>query len=167
MVRKKYVLTGFLLLFLLGCIKVNEYGIPERISSKKALNIPDTIYNKIDTLSLYKSVNYKIRGEFFKNNQVAIIRFYSKGKLNYFIGNETINIEYFNPKRGKQGSYYIKKNKILMNVYSSGEGFGFGSKGELSFNNDTIIYKEDENHYEYYVKMKNIPLEWLDYEPDW
>lgn len=162
--------------FILSCIalnscriKVNEYGQPERIVVSKDPNIPDSIYREIDTLTLYKSVGYKLGNRIWEPKQQAYIRFFSKGKFVYSHGSEIeLSKEYFRPARGKQGKYEInKKGQLTFTLITSGEGYGYSYKGPLKIKGDSLILEVEKNYFDYFIKEQVIDSSWLDWQPDW
>lgn len=164
--RLKFIIFILSFISLSSCrTKVNKYGIPERIIYKSKIANNDTIYKLIDTLVLYKMVKVEINKENFSPSIQTIIRFYKGGKILYFVGDQELNKNYFKIEKGKQGTYYIKKNKIYFNIYSAGEGFGFLEKGHITILNDTLTLNGSKMK-KHFKKIKNIPIEWLDFKPD-
>lgn len=150
-------------------IPLNEYGNPVRIKEKKYYPVPDSLYKHIDTLALYKLTHYELGGSTFTPKQQAIFRFFSKGKLIYYFGNDTLERNYFIPAKGQQGRYYVKNNKIFIIIYTAGEGFGHSSKSELYFYEKFMkeIDSHSRTYIRHYIKMKEVPIDWLEWQPDW
>ena len=165
-----------LCVFLKSCrVQVNQYGQPLRVEHKKLLKkndfliIPDSLYQKIDTLTLYKFVGYKFGSKMYKPNFLAFIRIFSDGKLVYSHGDKELSKEYFRPARGKQGAYFLnKKKQLTYSLVTSGEGYGYTYRGLLEVKNDSLIkVVEKDNYIEYYKKIDNLDLDWLNWQPDW
>lgn len=158
-----------LCVFLKSCrTHVNQYGQPLRVKSAKPLNVPDSLYQKIDTLALYKFVGYKLGNKMYKPNHLAFIRFFSSGKFVYSHGDKELSKEYFRPARGKQGSYFInKRGELIYTLITSGEGYGYTYRGLLEVENDSLIKQVEKNHVEYYRKINDLDKEWLDWQADW
>ena len=145
--RLKFIIFILSFISLSSCrTKVNKYGIPERIIYKSKIANNDTIYKLIDTLVLYKMVKVEINKENFSPSIQTIIRFYKGGKFLYFVGDQELNKNYFN-------------------IYSAGEGFGFLEKGHITILNDTLTLNGSKMK-KHFKKIKNIPIEWLDFKPD-
>lgn len=140
----------------------NEYHIMTRIKDDKILNLPDSIYRNLDTLALYKQVKYKSIGDFFTPKEDEFIRFYGKGKLISYCSRIPLSKEYFRPARGIQGSYFVKKDKLQCSFYN----YPYGASGVISFKKDTLINEVNQVTY-FYVKLKNLEPEWLNWQPDW
>lgn len=147
-----------------SCHKVqfNEYHILTRIKDDKITKIPDSIYRNLDTLALYKKVKYKITGDFFTPKEDDYIRFYGKGKLISYCSRIPLSKEYFRPARGVQGNYFVKKNKLQCSFYN----YPYGASGIIFFKKDTLINEVNRVTY-FYVKLKNVDPEWLNWKPDW
>jgi hypothetical protein len=133
-----------------------------RIKEDKILNLPDSIYKNIDTLAYYKNVKYKSIGDFFIPEEDNYIRFFSKGKLISYTSRIPLGKEYFRTARGLQGKYFVKNKKLYCLIYN----YPYGASGILLFKNDTLTY-ECKNISYYYVKVKNVSPEWLEWQPDW
>lgn len=143
-------------------MQFNEYHILARFKDDKYIKIPDSIYKNLDTLTLYKKVKYKITGDFFTPKEDEFIRFYDKGKFISYCSRISLSKEYFRPERGLQGKYFVENSKLLFSIYN----YPYGASGIIFFRKDTLI--TEVNHITYfYVKVKDVDPEWLDWKPDW
>ena len=144
-----------LCIFLKSCrIPLNQYGQPLRIEHKKLLkkndflNIPDSLYQKIDTLTLYKFIGYKLGNKAYRPNYLAFIRFFSNGKFIFSYGDKELSKEYFRPARGKQGAYFLnKKKQLTYSLVTSGEGSGYTYRGFLEAKNDSLVKVVEKDSY--------------------
>lgn len=164
----KLILFAFVLSLFCSCYKVqyNEYHVPARIIDNKKLNTPDSIYKALDTLALYQLIKYKTIGDFFIPKEDSFIRFYSKGKLISYASRIALSKEYFRPARGLQGTYFVKKKKTYCTFYNGGGVAGGGGAGVMNFKKDTLIILVKNVEY-YYLKVKNVDPDWIDWQPDW
>lgn len=174
----------FCIVLLFSCkVRKNEYGIPRTNLKYKKLNLSEEVFNKIDTLSVYKRIGYYY-GSVNTVNEInyldsrwypdtlsgeKYLRFYENGKISYFFirKQDLVNRECFNPKRGKMGRYYFKRNHIFVQIYSYGEGFGHLSNSKTIIKKDTL-FMINGNYHKVLIKEKNIPKKWLEnWQPDW
>ncbi len=143
-------------------VQFNEYGVLKRFKDEKIIKIPDSVYQNLDTLTLYKRIKYKSVGDFFTPKEDSFLRFYGKGKIISYRSQIPLSREYFRPERGIQGSYFVKKNKLHCSFYN----YPYGASGIIFFKKDTLINEVNRVTY-FYVKLKNVDPEWLNWKPDW
>ena len=184
MVKIKFILSLLALIFCTSCA-CDHYltelnGLRSKRLYKKYINKkidPETI--SLKTNILYKSIDYKYEEEtkifteikdsvLLKND--IFLNFFKNGTYYIFSikKNGILSKKDLNPKKG-DFSYVIKKNKknVFMG-YSTVDCGGF-SKKDYKIKGDTLMISAGSNKgyrtWYYYIK-KEIPKDWLDWEPD-
>lgn len=124
-----------------SCSTKNEYGYLRVKSSrfKNMTNIDSTVYNLIDTNSIYKL----IRREYNNASGTMVdqyYKFFPHGKVGlYYSSNQNFQNKILESKKGLMGYYNFYDNKIIAKFYyKSWHGNGFKTD-TLKVKKDTLV----------------------------
>lgn len=184
MVNVKH-LVSFLLLILFSSCACDHYltemnGLRSKRLYKKYLKRkvnPEKL--NLKTTLLYKNIDYKYEEDtkVFSKIQDSVslrkdiyLKFFENGTYYIFRKEkgEKLYKQDLNPQKGNF-SYVIKKNKKNVLMFYSTVNCGGFSRKDYRIKGDTLMISAGSNKgYRtwYYYTKKEIPKEWLDWEPD-